>query len=149
MKDLSVTVGGTAKVIAADVMASNGVVHVIDTVLIPPKNIVELAVGTPDLSTLVTALTAGQLTGALAGAGPFTVFAPSNAAFAKLPTATLNHLLDPANLAELQAVLKYHVVSGAAVKSSDLQATQDVTTLEGQDVTIEMKDLSVTVGGTA
>merc|ERR1711981_5309 len=68
-------------------------------------NIVGLAAGTPDLSTLVTALKAGKLTTALSGKGPFTVFAPSNEAFAKLPKSVLDRLLDPKNIKELQDVL--------------------------------------------
>merc|ERR1712032_1539438 len=94
-------------------------------------NIVELAQGTDSLSTLVTALTAGNLVTALQGNGPFTVFAPSNAAFAKVPSATLTRLLDPKNVQDLAAILKYHVVSGAAVYSKDLKRSQTVKTLEG------------------
>jgi len=128
-------------VIKADNLASNGVVHIIDGVLLPPapplKNIVDLAASTADLSTLVAALTAGKLTGALSGTGPFTVFAPTNEAFAKLPKATLNHLLDPKNIKELDAVLEYHVISGAAVFKADLKADQNVTTLEGQRLEIK------------
>merc|ERR1712072_1538774 len=131
-----------AKVITADVDASNGVVHVIDTVLIPPsaassKNIAQLAAATPDLSTLVTALKAGNLITALSGTGPFTVFAPTNESFAKLPKAALNHLLDPKNIKELDAVLEYLVISGAAVHKADLKPDQKVKTLEGQDVEIK------------
>jgi uncharacterized surface protein with fasciclin (FAS1) repeats len=131
-----------AQVVTADIDASNGVVHTIDFVLIPPavrtpsKNIVELAVATPDLSTLVTALKAGNLVGALSGKGPFTVFAPTNEAFAKLPKSTLDHLLDPKNIKELDAVLEYHVISGAAVHKADLKSDQKVKTLEGQDVDV-------------
>merc|ERR1712195_361917 len=69
------------------------------------QTIVDLAVATPDLSTLVAALKAGGLVDTLEGKGPFTVFAPTNEAFAKLPAATLAHLLDPANVKELDAVL--------------------------------------------
>merc|ERR1740117_2836780 len=69
------------------------------------KNIVQLAQSVPDLSTLVTALTAGKLTTALSGAGPFTVFAPTNEAFGKLPAATLANLLKPENIKQLDAVL--------------------------------------------
>merc|ERR1712151_32570 len=123
-----VTINQQAKVTTADVDATNGVVHIIDTVLIPPsmqttsasKNIVELAVGVEDLSTLVTALKAGNLVSALEATGPFTVFAPTNEAFAKLPKEQLALLLDPKNINALQAVLEYHVVSGAAVYSKDL-----------------------------
>jgi transforming growth factor-beta-induced protein len=131
-----------AQVITADIDASNGVVHTIDSVLIPPavrtpsKNIVELALATPDLSTLVTALKAGNLVGTLSGKGPFTVFAPTNEAFAKLPKSTLDHLLDPKNIKELDAVLEYHVISGAAVHKADLKSDQKVKTLEGQDVDV-------------
>merc|ERR1712166_695803 len=81
------------------------------------KNIVELAIATPELSTLVTALKAGALVDTLSGEGPFTVFAPTNEAFAKLSASILAHLLEPANVKELDAVLEYHVVSGAAVRS--------------------------------
>ena len=102
----------------------------------PRKNIVQLAQSVPDLSTLVTALVAGKLTGALSGAGPFTVFAPTNEAFAKVPAATLAHLLDPANIKELDAVLEYHVIAGAAVFAKDLKPFQMVKTLEGEDVKI-------------
>merc|ERR1711981_1560961 len=134
---------GDAKVTAADVDASNGVVHIIDHVLLPlavaapvAQNIVELAAGTPDLSTLVTALKAGKLTDALSGKGPFTVFAPSNEAFAKLPKPVLDRLLDPKNIKELQDVLEYHVIAGAAVHKADLKFTQRVKTLEGEELFI-------------
>jgi len=89
---------------------------------------------------LVTALKAGKLVTALEGKGPFTVFAPDNNAFAKLPAATLKHLLEPQNINELDAVLEYHVVSGAAVYSKDLKPTQNVKTLEGESLLIEVKN---------
>jgi uncharacterized surface protein with fasciclin (FAS1) repeats len=145
-----------AKVITADVHASNGVVHIIDAVLMPPqknvavlmppqKNIVDLAAGTADLSTLVTALKAGKLTGALSGKGPFTVFAPTNEAFAKLPKSTLNALLDPKNIKELDRILEYHVVAGAVVLKADIRNGERVKTLEGQNVqaTISSKGVFV------
>merc|ERR1711907_501182 len=97
----------------------------------------ELASATPDLSTLMAALKAGNLIKALSGTGPFTVFAPTNEAFAKLPKATLNHLLDPKNIKELDAILEYHVLSGVAVSKADLKSEQKVKTLEGQDVEIK------------
>merc|ERR1712072_1600149 len=133
-----------ARVLTADVDATNGVVHIIDTVLLPhhleaapAKNIVELAAATAELSTLVTALKAGKLVSALSAAGPFTVFAPTNEAFAKLPKSALDHLLDPKNIKELDALLEYHVISGAAVHKADLKSHQKVKTLEGQDVKIK------------
>ena len=79
---------------------------------IADKTIVELAVATSDLSTLVTALKAGGLIDTLSGKGPFTVFAPTNEAFAKLPNATLAHLLDPANFDALNLILTYHIATG-------------------------------------
>ena len=99
------------------------------------KNIVQLAQSVPDLSTLVTAVVAGKLVTTLSSAGPFTVFAPTNEAFAKVPSATLAHLLEPANIKELDAVLTYHVVSGA-IKSTDLKPFQDVKTVEGSSLHI-------------
>lgn len=83
------------------------------------QNIVALAQGNPQVSTLVSAITAAGLGETLSGAGPFTVFAPSNDAFAKLDKATLDGLLKPESKDKLAALLKYHVVSGD-VKSSDL-----------------------------
>jgi uncharacterized surface protein with fasciclin (FAS1) repeats len=140
-----VTINGKAKVIAADNAATNGVVHIIDTVLMPKtmapptpsKDIVELAQGSAGLSTLVTALKAGNLVTALQGKGPFTVFAPSNAAFAKLPQAALERLLDPENVDELVGILTYHVLSGSSVYSKDLKASQQVATMQGQELLVE------------
>merc|ERR1712166_3232 len=128
-----------ALVTTADVAASNGVIHIIATVLnMPPapappasKNIVELAIATPDFSTLVTALKAGALVDTLSAKGPFTVFAPTNEAFAKLPAATLTHLLDPANVKELDALLEYHVLS-SVVAIKDIKAGSFERTLQGR-----------------
>merc|ERR1712222_170603 len=113
------------------------------------KSIVEVAVGTKDLSTLVTALTAGKLVTALEGEGPFTVFAPTNEAFAKLPKATLHSLLEPKNIKQLDAVLEYHVVAGAAVYSKDLKASQQVKTLEGQKIFVQKSWRGVYINGKA
>merc|ERR1711865_866033 len=122
-----------AKVTTANVDATNGVVHIINQVLSPPS-IVELAIATPDLSTLVTALKAGGLVDTLSGAGPFTVFAPTNEAFAKLPPIVLQMLLEPKNTATLAKVLTYHVVAGA-VLSKDLTNNEIIKTVEGENVT--------------
>merc|ERR1711981_821646 len=128
---------GDAKVTTADVDASNGVVHIIDHVLMPvaaaapvTKNIVELAAGTPDLSTLVTALKAAKLTTALSGKGPFTVFAPTNEAFAKVDKNLLAALLKPENVKKLTEVLTSHFVAVEA-KSTDLKNGESIKTLEG------------------
>jgi len=109
------------------------------------KNIVELAASVPDLSTLVTALKAGKLTGALTGKGPFTVFAPTNEAFARLSKATLDYLLDPKNVKELQEVLELHVIAGAALKSTDLKPVNQEASLEGEKLLIFANDGHVRV----
>merc|ERR1712032_455418 len=108
-----------------------------------------LASGTKDLSTLVAALTAGKLVTALEGKGPFTVFAPTNEAFAKLPKATLNSLLEPKNIKQLDDVLEYHVVAGAAVHSKDLKASQRVKTLMGEQLTVTKSWRGVRINGKA
>jgi len=110
----------------------------------PTKNIVELAQSVPDLSTLVTAVVAGKLVDTLSSAGPFTVFAPTNEAFAKVPAATLAHLLDPKNIKELDAVLTYHVVSGN-IQSKDLKPFQDVKTVEGSEIRVVVHNSKVYV----
>lgn len=102
------------------------------------KSIVELAQGTENLSTLVKALQAAELVDALSGEGPFTVFAPTNEAFAALGT-TLDDLLKPENKEKLAGILKYHVVSGK-VMSTDLTDGQKAATLQGAEVTISTTD---------
>jgi len=120
-------------VATADVAASNGVVHIIDsvlTLLITP-NIVQLAERTPDLSTLVSALVAGDLADTLSSAGKFTVFAPTNEAFKALPAGTLATLLKLQNKAKLVDILKYHVLP-EQVLSTQLKPFQAVKTVEGK-----------------
>jgi len=141
VRDMSGLMVNNAKVVTADVGATNGIVHLIDHVLVPPNfpqqvyamNIVELAESQPDLSTLVAAVVAGKLTSTLAGTGPFTVFAPTNEAFAKIPTATLQKLL--ADTAALDKVLEYHVLAGH-FDMRDLMAVQKAQTLEGDSVMV-------------
>jgi len=114
------------------------------------KNIVQLAESVKDLSTLVAALKAGNLTSALSGKGPFTVFAPTNEAFAKLPAEELKRLLEPQHIKELDAVLEYHVIAGAAVHAADLKPEQTVKSLEGEKLLIEvMYDKSVYINRAA
>lgn len=105
----------------------------------PEADIVDLAVQTEFLSTLVAAVKAGDLVGVLKADGPFTVFAPTNDAFAKLPAGTVENLLKPENKAQLVAVLTYHVVPGK-VYSKDLKNGMKAKTAQGSEVTITLKD---------
>merc|ERR1719471_429574 len=98
-------------------------------------NIVELAQSVDDLSTLVTAVVAGDLVETLSSPGPFTVFAPNNDAFAALPAGTLETLLKPESKSDLVNILTYHVLA-AKVLSTDLKPSQEVTTVEGQDLLV-------------
>ena len=129
--DTSDTVATDTEVVQDDAMISDGTQATTD------KNIVALAQGNPQASTLVSAVTAAGLAETLSGSGPFTLFAPSNAAFAKVDKATLDGLMMPASKAKLAALLKYHVVAGN-VKAADLakliadgNGTAAVTTLNG------------------
>lgn len=128
----------TAKIIATDVMATNGLVHVIDKVLLPAnKTIVETAQALPDFSILVEAVVAADLTGTLNGTGPFTVFAPTNAAFGKLLAElglTKEQLL--ANKPLLTKVLTYHVLSGRVLKA-DVPVGTAITTVQGNTFTVD------------
>jgi len=166
--DNGVTVNG-ANVIAVDVEASNGVIHVIDAVLVPPSidatallvanameeeameeqaevgTIVDVAVGAGTFDTLVAAVSAAGLAETLSGEGPFTVFAPTDEAFAALPAGLVDALLLPENEAALVAVLTYHVL-GAEVPSSDV-ATGAVGTLQGEEIELVVDDNGVTVNG--
>jgi transforming growth factor-beta-induced protein len=120
-----------ATVITPDVTATNGVAHVIDTVLLPPappqQSLWDIVVETEELSTLKAAVLAAGLESALQGADPLTVFAPNNAAFAALPEGTLDALL--ADIPQLTAILTYHVLDGAKL-AADLIA-DDYVTLNG------------------
>ncbi|MEI7819152.1 MAG: fasciclin domain-containing protein [bacterium] len=107
------------------------------------KNIVEIASADPQFSTLVTAVKAAGLVETLSGPGPFTVFAPTNDAFAKLPAGTLDSLL--ADPAKLKAVLTYHVVSGD-VKAADVVKLTSVTTVNGKTAPITVAGNVVKVG---
>ena len=103
------------------------------------KDIVALAIGTESLSTLVAAVKAAGLVETLQGDGPFTVFAPTNEAFAALPEGTLDNLLKPENKDQLAAILTYHVVAGK-VMSTDLSDGMKAATVNGADVTITTTD---------
>jgi transforming growth factor-beta-induced protein len=125
-----------ANVTATDVIASNGVIHVIDTVILPEsRDIVDVAVSAGSFKTLAAALGAAGLVDALKGDGPFTVFAPTDEAFAKLPAGTVENLLKPENIEQLRAILTYHVVPGR-VFSDAVVKLNDATTLNGAKVKI-------------
>jgi uncharacterized surface protein with fasciclin (FAS1) repeats len=103
------------------------------------KDIVSIASGDDQFSTLVAAVQAAGLVETLQGEGPFTVFAPTNDAFAKLPEGTVEDLLKPENKEKLTSILTYHVVPGK-VMSSDLSGTMNVATVEGSEVSIDATD---------
>merc|ERR1711957_1046737 len=167
------TLSSLSKVTAADNLASNGVVHIIDGVLLPQssdvvqitdeptsknivelaesasKNIVELAESVPTLSTLVVAAVAGDLVDTLASPGPFTIFAPTNDAFDALPAGTLDSLLKPANKAQLVDILTYHVLP-EQILSTDLEqyVLRDWRTAEGKDLILTRHGAELGVGPT-
>ena len=113
----------------------------------PSKNIVENAMNSKEHTTLVAAVKAGDLVATLQGAGPFTVFAPTNAAFAKLPAGTVDTLLVPANKATLQKVLTYHVVAGkmdsAALKAKAKDGKVELTTVAGGKLWVMVKNWTI------
>ncbi|MCB1841996.1 MAG: fasciclin domain-containing protein, partial [Halioglobus sp.] len=108
--------------------------------------IVDIAAGNPDFTTLVAALKAADLVEALSGEGPFTVFAPTNAAFAALPEGTLDMLLEPANKDKLVAILTYHVVAGK-VMAADVVTLTAAETQQGSSIAISASEAGVSVDG--
>jgi uncharacterized surface protein with fasciclin (FAS1) repeats len=162
VKGGKVTVSG-ANVVKTDIMTSNGVIHVIDSVILPPDgpaakaakapaaalpDIVDTAVAAGSFKTLAAALGAAGLVDTLKGKGPFTVFAPTDEAFAKLPKGTVEDLLKPENKAKLAAILTYHVLSGV-VKAATVVTMdgQTAATVNGASVAIGVKGGKVTVAG--
>lgn len=110
------------------------------------KNIVGVAVGSPDHTTLVAAVKAAELVDVLSNAGPFTVFAPTNAAFDALPKGTVEDLLKPENKEKLQDILQYHVAV-AVYKTENLKDGQILNMVNGSNATIGVKDGKVTING--
>lgn len=110
------------------------------------QDIVKIAVGSPDHTTLVTALKAANLVNALANAGPFTVFAPNNAAFEKLPAGTVEDLLKPENASKLAQVLQHHVTV-SVFESAAMKDGQKFGMADGGSATVSLKDGAVYVGG--
>lgn len=134
-----------AQVSIVDILADNGVVHVIDAVLLPegPATVMDIIADSDVHNTLQTALELAELDDVLRGEGPFTVFAPTDAAFMALPPDLIDQLLqDPQG--ELTRILLYHV-AGGRVFSSDLEDGQTIVTVQGQDVTITINDDGVFV----
>ncbi len=127
------------------VMAETGV-EVGGAMMVPSKNIVENAMASSDHTTLVAAVKAADLVATLSGPGPFTVFAPTNAAFDMIPKATLDGLLKPEMKADLAKILTYHVVAGA-VKAADLTDGQEITTVQGGKLKVSIKDGVVMING--
>ncbi len=109
------------------------------------KTLVEIAAGSPDHTTLVAAVKAAGLVETLSGAGPFTIFAPTNAAFAKLPAGTVESLLLPQNKAKLVAILTYHVVP-AKVMAADVK-TGEAPSVNGKKLMLKADSYGVTVNG--
>lgn len=185
-EDIAVAVDGSnvkvnnANVTATDILASNGVIHVIDSVIMPPtmsagaamtttdamtdtaamtetmemtataemttSNIISVALGAGNFTTLAAALTAADLVTTLQSEGPFTVFAPTDEAFAKLPAGTVEDLLKPENKANLIKVLTYHVVPGR-VTATDVSKLTSAKTVEGQEITIKVEGGNVIING--
>ena len=140
--DITVTINANgvfidnAQVIVADLVADNGVVHVIDAVLLPPapsNSIYDIVSNSADHTTLKAAINACALDGTLSGPGPFTLFAPTDAAFDLLPAGTVAALLN--DIPQLTDILLHHVV-GDSVMSTMLSNNQVVTTLLGTDITV-------------
>ena len=135
-----------AKVVKTDIDCSNGVIHVIDSVILPKegKDIVDTAVGAGSFKTLVAAVQAAGLVDTLKGDGPFTVFAPTDEAFAKLPKGTVESLLKPENKGKLVSILTYHVVPGK-VMAADVVKVKEAKTVQGQKVAVKVDNGKVMI----
>jgi uncharacterized surface protein with fasciclin (FAS1) repeats len=143
-----------ANITAVDIVTENGVIHLIDAVLTESMNVVERAVVTPETQTLAAAVVAASTNGSedlaatLSGPGPFTVFAPIEAAFEALGTDKLEVLLDPANAELLSDILRYHVVAGAKVMAADLAGLGgSATTYDGATVSFDLSGDTPMVNG--
>jgi transforming growth factor-beta-induced protein len=163
-KSGKIVLNGAARVVIADVKASNGVVHAINAVIVPPslsqptapaptQSIVQIAAGNPEFSTLVSLVQKAGLVEAISATGPFTVFAPTNEAFAKLakaaPATYAAVLADPSLLAK---VLAYHVVAGDVRSAPAIAVARQngtVKALAGESITLSLKDGKLTLNGSA
>ena len=136
---LAATAGDSAR------MAKPGGVMVDGVAMTADKDIVDNAAAAKSVSTLVSLVKAAGLVETLKGTGPFTVFAPTNAAFDKLPKAAVAELTAPANVAKLKGVLTFHVIAGRLL-AADLKDGQDLTTVNGEKLHVTVKDGKVMVG---
>ena len=143
-----------ASVLRADIFAANGVIHAIDTVLFPSLDIVDTAITSGNFKTLISALRATDVVNTLRGLGPFTVFAPSDVAFNKLPSTVLNDLLKPQNTQNLSNLLMYHVLNRRLTTAdiNNITLPANITTLAGGSVrltrfgtTLQVNDANVVV----
>ena len=125
-------------------MSGEKTVMVGGAAMFPSKNIIENAVNSKDHTTLVTAVKAAGLVETLQGKGPFTVFAPTNAAFGKLPAGTVDTLVKPESKATLTKILTYHVVPGN-LKASDLTDGKKLKTVEGEELTVKKSGKKVMI----
>ncbi|MCC6987350.1 MAG: fasciclin domain-containing protein [Acidobacteria bacterium] len=143
------TIGG-ARIAKTDLAAKNGVVHVIDAVLMPDlrPNLVETANAAGSFATLLAAAKAAGLADTLATGGPFTVFAPTDAAFGKLGKDTIAELLKPENKAKLTAILKLHVVAGT-VPAAEAVKLHEAKTIGGETLKLAFDGKTLLVGGAA
>lgn len=139
-----------AHITTADLEADNGVIHIIDKVLLPlsmqEKTIAQLAIADDRLSTLVEALKADNLVKTLQSKGPFTVFAPTNEAFAALPEGTVESLLEPENKEILASLLSYHVVTNSLM-AEDLTTGTNLISVQGEPLKIAITEQNTAVAG--
>ncbi len=148
--DIKVTVDGAsvflndAQITITDIEASNGLIHVIDAVLLPPPSIATIVATTPNLSTLLAAVDAAGLVETLDGDGPFTLFAPTNDAFAALPAGTVEALL--ADIPALTNILLYHVVA-ESLTAAEVLAAPSVSTVQGTEAQIRLQDGKAYIDG--
>ncbi len=146
--DGRVRVNGAA-IVNADITCSNGVIHVIDSVLLPPaptNDIPSVAKRAGSFGTLLAAVKAAGLDGVLAGEGPFTVLAPTDNAFKALPKGTVKELLKEENLDQLKAILSYHAIAGR-ISAGDALNAKNAKTLNGKSVNFGIKDGVLQVNG--
>ena len=141
---LAVAVGIGSSALAGGHKQSEAKAHHGEAGAHPTMDIVHTAASNEQFSTLVAAVQAADLAGVLSGEGPFTVFAPTNDAFAKLPDGTVESLLLPENKERLTAILTYHVVPGA-IHAKDVTGTSEVKTVEGSDVEVKRDGDAVTI----